>query len=402
MPLSRLIVTSFCLLLASPVMAGAANAKQVKNNVREVAGAAEFLRDVPKYFATLKAVEPARGQVTLLLEGEVLAKPWPLAPDAEVKVMGWWGRLEHLTPGDRVWAWFRTDRKKQPVAVSMLADEVSEQDIHGAGVVVEAWDGKHLAIRPVKGDRRVLDATGAELRAPKGKGGEQDGIRMGQRVYVQSAGKRARRILAPAAFEELRRQQQDRLRDLWAREGLPGVAAFVHVFSGEADVILDHETMRWARSLQTGDPVTLAAEPPIKAVVKDVRPWRERTQVRLVAYAFDLADLKPGQRIRLLRKSPSREVDRARLPPDLDRPRSKQERIDWFLASIYCTCGVPGNICTGHFYTLASCNPNGCGMPHAMRRLLAQKIDGGLSDRQIFEELLKEKGPKLLRPHLMP
>ncbi len=58
--------------------------------------------------------------------------------------------------------------------------------------------------------------------------------------------------------------------------------------------------------------------------------------------------------------------------------------------------------CTGHFYTLAACNPNGCGMPKRMRATIGAKIDRGLSDRQIFDELLKERGPALLRPHLLP
>jgi hypothetical protein len=49
------------------------------------------------------------------------------------------------------------------------------------------------------------------------------------------------------------------------------------------------------------------------------------------------------------------------------RPRAREERIEWFLASIYCTCPVAGDICTGDFYTLASCNGNGCLMPKTMR-----------------------------------
>ena len=80
----------------------------------------------------------------------------------------------------------------------------------------------------------------------------------------------------------------------------------------------------------------------------------------------------------------------------------KEERIDWFLAHIYCTCKVGGDGCTGHFYTLASCNPNGCGQPNMVRKQLGKLIDQGLSDRQIFEKLLKEQGPGLLQPHLLP
>jgi hypothetical protein len=144
------------------------------------------------------------------------------------------------------------------------------------------------------------------------------------------------------------------------------------------------------------------ADPPFPAVVKSVKPWRERTQVRLVVKGADQADLKPGDRLGLKMPRPPAEVLEAALPPDVDWPRNRDERVEWFLASIYCTCGVKGDGCTGHFYTLASCNPNGCGMPNAMRQSLAKKIDRGLTDRQIFEELLKTYGPLLTRPHLLP
>ena len=81
---------------------------------------------------------------------------------------------------------------------------------------------------------------------------------------------------------------------------------------------------------------------------------------------------------------------------------SKAERVEWFLATVYCTCGVGKDVCTGDFYTLASCNPNGCGRPNHVRNLVAAMIDKGWSDRQIIDELLKQAGPLLLRPHLRP
>jgi hypothetical protein len=41
-------------------------------------------------------------------------------------------------------------------------------------------------------------------------------------------------------------------------------------------------------------------------------------------------------------------------------------------------------------------------MPNHLREAIGEKIDKGLTDRQAFEELLKENGPDLLRPHLVP
>jgi hypothetical protein len=296
--------------------------------------------------------------------------------------------------------WFKTDRKKQPVAISMLADEISEQDIHGPGVTCEAREGDQLKVKPAKGPIRGLKIS-PKRTDYRGKEGEL-GHRKGQRLYLQTAGGQVGRAFDSGAFEEARAAQKRALRERWLKEGLPGSVAFVHVFSGEMDLMLDHEAMRWGRALKPGDKVTLRADPPIKALVKKVQPWRERTQVRLVVHSFDLADLSAGQRLALVRTPPPASVDEATLPPDLDQPRTKAERVEWFLASIYCTCAVKGDRCTGHFYTLASCNPNGCGMPNHMRSVLGEKIDRGLTDRQIFEELLKEHGPLLLRPHLLP
>jgi hypothetical protein len=318
--------------------------------VKEIAGTAEFLRLLPKPFATLTAVDPPARAVTLRIDGEVDAKTWPVEPDAEVKVGGWWGRLEQFRPGDRVWAWLKLDRQRRPVSVVMLADEVSEFDMHGS-------------LRP-----------------------KQDGTPK----------------FTPDQVAARRAEQQAWLRARWAADGLPGTLTFHHVFSGELELTLDHEAMRWGRSLKPGDVVHLRADPPIKGVVRAVTPWRERTVVWLVVGELESSELKIGQRLGLQMTPPADAADGGPYPPDIDRPRTKAERVEWFLASTYCTCGVGKDICTGHFYTLASCNPNGCGMPNARRQEVAKMIDRGMTDLQIFDELVKTNGPLLLRPHLKP
>lgn len=318
--------------------------------VKAVAGTAEFLRLLPKPFVTVKAVDPTARTVTLLADGDRDAKTWPLEPDAEVKVGGWWGRLDQFKPGDRAWAWLKLDRKKRPVSVVMLADELTEWDMHGS-------------LRHKAAD------------SPK---------------------------FAPAAVEAKRAEQKAWLRGRWAADGLPGTLTFHHVFSGELELTLDHEAMRWGRSLAAGDAVSLTADPAIKAVVKAVTPWRERTVVRLVVGELESSELRIGQRLALKMAPPPDAAGAGAHPPDIDRPRSKAERVEWFLASTYCTCGVSKDVCTGHFYTLASCNPNGCGMPNHRRGELGAMIDRGLTDRQIFDALLEEAGPLLVKPHLMP
>jgi hypothetical protein len=159
-----------------------ARADEPTDNIKEIAGTAEFLRSVPKHFATLQAVDRERNQVTLLIEGETLAKVWPLTPDAEVKVCGWWGQLDQFTLGDRVWVWFQTDRKKQAVAVAMLADELSEQDMHGPGVTLVSSEDDTVTVKPVKGANRTLKAMGAKE------------LPLNKPVYVQSQGDAAQAL----------------------------------------------------------------------------------------------------------------------------------------------------------------------------------------------------------------
>jgi hypothetical protein len=375
--------------------------KKIEKTIREVAGTAEFLRSLPKRFGTLVSVDVPRRTVRIRFDGDKNDYEWLLTEDAEIKIDGWWGRLDQLAPGERVWAWLKTNRKNEPVAIAMLADDTSQQDIHGFGVKVKTNGNGKIVLSPEQGPARVLDTAKAEAFAGERKV-DPGSFAAGTKVFVRGKGNQALVLLDPAAFELRRAKQREGLRKRWLAEGLPGSAAFLHVFSGEMDLMLDHEAMRWGRSLQKGDQVTLVADPPIAAVVKSVQPWRERTQVRLVAKSIHLADLRLGQRLHLKMKAPPAEVEASPFPPDMGRPRAREERIEWFLASIYCTCGVRGDTCTGHFYTLASCNPNGCGQPNAMRRQIGKLIDQGLSDRQVFEKLLAEQGPGLLQPHLLP
>lgn len=362
-----------------------------REEAKMISGASEYLRSLPKRFATLRGIDAARHRVTLLIEGESLAKVWPVTPDAEIKVSGWWGRLDQLRIGDRVWVWFAVDRRKQAASVCMLADEMSEQDMHGNGVTLVRRDEKNFTIKAPEKPERTLQ--GAK---------DLGSLPVGQAIFVQSSGAKVRLAVDAATFENMRSHQQMLLAKRWEEEGLPGVVSFLHIVSGEIEIMLDHEAMRWGRSLQPGAKVSLQVDPSISAVVRSVQAWRERTRLRLVLTGHDVADLRMAQRLHVKIPVPSLDVQQALLPSGLDRPRGKDERIEWLLASVYCSCGVGGDGCTGQFYTLASCNPNACGMPMAMRKKLAKRIDEGLTDRQIVEQLLKEQGPALLRPHLLP
>lgn len=258
---------------------------EANKKVKEIAGTAEFLRLLPKPFATVRGVDAKARTVTLLLDNQEEAKTWLLEPDAEVKVGGWWGRFDQFKPGDRVWVWLKLDRKKSPISVIMLADELTEFDMHGSF--------------RIKKDEK-----------PK---------------------------FTPEEVEKKRVEQKTWLRKRWIAEGLPGTLTFHHVFSGELELALDREAMRWGRSLNVGDTVHLQADPPIKAVVKTLSPLRERTVVRLVVGELESSELKIGQRLTLKMTPPAETIETSVYPPDIGRARSRAGRIEWFLANTYCT-----------------------------------------------------------------
>jgi hypothetical protein len=94
-------------------------------------------------------------------------------------------------------------------------------------------------------------------------------------------------------------------------------------------------------------------------------------------------------------------MDESPNPSDIGRTRTPAERAEWFLTSIYCTCAIDKEICTGQFYTLASCNPNGCGAPQATRKEVLKLIDQGETDKEIWDRLKSSRGPLMAKPHLI-
>lgn len=355
------------------------------------------MRHVRKQFASLVAIDSKALEVRLKIEGEEKETLWPILPDAQVKIHGWWGRLDQLRPSDRLWIWFAVDRDKKPKSVLMIADEMSEQDIHG----------KPPTIKTVEDEKMALHFPGAkqdkfperELTVDEAYSGPRD---VGEKVFLQTSGEKIREGVSPEAFEKLRHQQREWLRARWREDGLPGAVSVLHPLGGEMEVLLDHEAIRWGRYLKNGDAVTLQTERPIKAVIKSVQPWRERTRLRLVTNSgLDQQDLTVGERIAITVPEPPADVQQSNLPPDIGRLEEKQERIDWFLSTIYCSCGIAGDRCTGMFYVQSSCNVNACGMPNEISRVIGEKIESGLSDLEIFNKLKEERGRDFWQPHLL-
>jgi hypothetical protein len=91
-------------------------------------------------------------------------------------------------------------------------------------------------------------------------------------------------------------------------------------------------------------------------------------------------------------------------PTGLGQSRSKPDRIEWLVSSLYCSC-MMHDACAGHLFTLAACDAAGktpCGLAKRTREVISEMIDQERTDRQIFDALLKDRGTKLLRPHMSP
>lgn len=376
----------------------------------ETAGPHGNLDATSRHFGILKAVDPQRQRVTLLVDGDKEPKQWSVRPGAELWCAGWWGRLDQFTVGDRVWIWLDTDSSKQPVSVALLCDELSEQDLYapvqikamnisdpeGGTVTLESTRGKKPTVRTVKLSTAQVYRDNAQV--------PHDSLKVGELVHVQTTGEDARLILDSAAFEKRRSAQKAELAKRWANEGLPGTLIFSHPERREFELLLDHEAIHWGRSLKEGDKVALQAANSPAAEVRQLRPWRERTQILLRIDGSEPLALPVGQRVSLRLAAAPSAIDYGKLPTSLGKSNSKTERVEWLAASVYCPCMMHDE-CAGHFFTLAACNSGDktpCGTAKSIRADVAEMIDKGHTDRQIFEELVKQRGTNLVRPHMSP
>src|SRR5262245_49741147 len=107
----RCLTLTLPLLLLPIANLRAEDAKPAK--AKPSGGKSKLLRFIPKGFATLQKADVANRTITILVEGEKEPTTWNLNLEAELKIHGWWGRLDQFKLGDRVWVWFDLDRKQQ-------------------------------------------------------------------------------------------------------------------------------------------------------------------------------------------------------------------------------------------------------------------------------------------------
>ena len=354
-----------------------------------------------RHFAILKAIDVENQQVTFQVEGESAPTVRKLESGAEVWCSGWWGRLDQFVVGDRVWVWYsKSDEGK---SISLLADELSEQEFYGPSSVSmidrQSNDSASVALTMGRSGKPVSRTIGLPDVDLTGS------LKVHDFLYYQTTETTTRLAFTSAEFEHRRETQMAELVKRWTNDGLPGTLVFRHEDRQQIELMLDHESMSWGRTLLGGDKltVTLAHNMSVTAVVRQLRPWRERTQVLLQVEPDIPPDFRIGQRVLVKLSTVPTSVAPDDLP-GMDQARTAAERVDWLMSGIYCTCGMH-DMCAGHFYTLAACDAAGktpCGLAKRTRTEIAERIAQGLTDRQILEQLLKERGPKLLRPHMSP
>jgi len=336
------------------------------------------------------------GRVRLRVEGDPQEKEWVLDPEAEIRIYGTWGAAADLALGERIWAWVRVDRKDQPRAVFMIADEISEQDIHQVPYAVASADAANRTVVV----KRNLDGKTEQSRTLK-VAASLSMPKEGEEIYIQTAGEELVRVATATTLPVLKKDQMAKLEKRWRSTGLPGTVTGLHLLTGEIEVTLDHEALRWGRSLKSGDKVELNLGKDVEASVIEVRPWYERTRVTMAAIGRDLSDVTVGRRLHLSIDAPSAELLRSPIPLDAGRPREPAARAEWILASTYCGCSIHGDVCTGMFYTLAACNTMTCNMPNQVRKFVRPLMEKGMSDAEIFERMEKEFGASIWKPHLL-
>ena len=359
----------------------------------QVQGTPRLIHKIPKRFASVRHVDVERRAVGLLVEGEEEPATWEVLPDAEIRIGAWWGRLDQLQVEDRVWLWFHVDGEGERRGIILLTDELSEQDLHGEPWVVESLDVESgaLTVRRAKDEPRTLRAA-LGVSAPAEPGAE---------IYLQATGDTLRRSIPGAGLEIARDHQRAFLRKIWKEQGLPATVSALHPFTDRMEVIVDHEGMRWSRALGTDDEVEIVSSGASRnGRVVAMEPWREKTRLRLIVDGTDQATLRAGQRVGVRVPEPAASVLESDLPPDIDLPRTAGERVEWFLASTYCTCSIANDFCTGMLYTLASCNSAMCGMPNRFRKMVGAVIDEGASDADVLVEIAKRFGELYSRPHI--
>jgi hypothetical protein len=397
-----LLIPALC---AGVLAASSAPAQAPKNASPPPHG---FFSRLVRVFARLERVHPARRTITFVTDADGATWTQPLKVDSDVFLNELPAEANALKPRERVWVAMEGNAaKKEFGVVHFICDEPTYQALHGTWYTVQSVDAGSRKVvlahgEGAKAERVELTAApDFELLAGSRK---QDfaGLKAEMVVRFQSryatGGYELTQAVSQLAWAFNKARQNEALEQSRVSTGLPGHV--VAVDDNAWTVLIYRTGSEWARRLRRGDRVLLRLDNPsgsadFPAEVREIGPWGEKTRVLLQVNGGTQPAAETPVRLRMSRpeKSP--------LPAGLGIATDSAARIEWFLSTVYCTCGIAGDRCTGHLYTLSMCHPTGCGKPMAMRNVLADLIKQGLSDAQILKRLEADEGPELLVPHLL-
>jgi len=352
-----------------------------------------------KSAARIQTMDAQGNHLTLLTPDQSLIA-LDVTPQSEIYARGWWGELSDFLPGQHVYVMGQTNGSGR-MKVHALADEISIQAMSEPFKLIE-WNKteQKLVLEGPASSRRLVLHT-----SPASPGCVPESAQEGAFYYVNSRQVGQDRLpiilLSQPSFERQRGDRQQAQLASVRNEGFSATVVENERTRQQLGVLVRRAESVFARTLRPSDKViaSIAGQKTgaHNFTVIEVVPDYSRTRIRMAADAETMKHFEPGQQVSIHIELP-KSLDLEK-PCDLGRFTERQRRIDFFLSSIYCTCGMMGTSCAGHWNTLAACKLHGCGMPDLITRLVGEWIDNGKNDQQVLAALLDREGPLLLKQH---
>lgn len=369
-------------------------------------------RDTPdwnrlaKGYARIVSVDPALRQITLVPEGETKERSVGWNFETEFYSRGMWGNAIDFVPDQRVFVLAATNDDQEWKTAHAIADEISMQGMSRPHMLkqYDRENGKIVLVDET-GGRAPIDLLFDSRTIFVSAG--PDPIPVGQACFCNTRsgndGRVVMELLDATSFaSEQRRRFQVRL-DSAATNGLAGRIVNVNQSSNRVTALFRRSDSWIGRGLQIGDKARVqfagSTEPQKRVTIADIRPDQARLRVTFDVPPDAIAAFAAHSELTLIAKLP-KTLDPI-MPPDLGRFTVRQDRIDYFLSTIYCTCELPADECAGHWNTLAACKAHDCSKLNQLTQVIGEWIDAGLTDPQILDALIKREGEQVLRQHYM-
>ncbi|MBI3877294.1 MAG: DUF3179 domain-containing protein [Verrucomicrobia bacterium] len=347
-------------------------------------------------------MDPAGKSLTVFTDHDKKEHQLWFTPQTEYHVEGAFGSLAEFSPGQSVYVIATVNEKKELASVHALADDLSMQAM-ARPLVLKEYDRKNgrLSFIDEKSRKPTVELNvNANTRFPAEPSAQ---IQPGRVYYFTSTHtgteRTATELLDESAFEARKNQRLQRQRDDLLKHGLSGTVLNVDAANHRIEVMIRRSDTWFARSWRLNAAVQFmaAAQPTVAGKIIAVQPDYSRVRIRLDFTGLATPEVQAGDEVAILGKLPDKiDFD---APPDLGRFIGRQERIDYFLSTIYCSCGMLGSSCAGHWNTLAACQLHGCGMPNLITKLVGERIDVGKTDEAILAELIERNGKNILKLH---